>query len=312
MTELYSHTKSLCSTLFGVAVQQGWASEFARVGVADPEYGTRECNPSATFQNVLTMTGMSKDIRNPEFYYDASGRDCLDTIQDTIAENNPDGLYAPAWKDKYWAEPLGIEHTRWGILGYLNCGFSARASCRDAARVGQLWNNNGAWPGYGQLMPEEYARRAHTWVFPGSQSWAPYGYTLWLWLVDDVDPEVAMMGGANAQCTLISPEHDAVIVSFGMDEQDDCEDVWQSSKYAIVARDHPRWRPMNSSELVEWRSRQANSIALRKAERANVHGRELLEIRAYIANSTQHFSDHELGLINKRLVKLGASKVERR
>ena len=31
-TELYSHTKSLCSQMFGVASQQGWADVFDKVG----------------------------------------------------------------------------------------------------------------------------------------------------------------------------------------------------------------------------------------------------------------------------------------
>ena len=31
-------------------------------------------------------------------------------------------------------------------------------------------------------------------VFPDSQAWAPYGYTLWLWINDDVDSEPGMMG----------------------------------------------------------------------------------------------------------------------
>lgn len=33
-TELYSHTKSLCSQMFGVASQQGWADVFDKVGYA--------------------------------------------------------------------------------------------------------------------------------------------------------------------------------------------------------------------------------------------------------------------------------------
>eukprot|EP00729_Bicosta_minor_P005841 gene5841-94_t len=213
-TELYSHTKSLCSQMFGVASQQGWADVFDKVGQSDPNYGYRQCNPDATFQNVLTMTGQSKDLRHPVFDYDANGQNCLDSLQDTVSENNPDGLWTTAWKNKYWAEPLGLEHMQWGRQQYLNCGYSARSSCRDAARVGQLWNNNGFWPGHGQLLSVEFARRARTWVFPDSLSWAPYGYTLWLWINDEIDPEVGMMGGANAQCTLFSPEQNAVVVSF--------------------------------------------------------------------------------------------------
>lgn len=55
VSELYSHTKSLCSSVYGVAENQGFTSVFNTVGSADPNYGTRQCNPSAKFQNVLTM-----------------------------------------------------------------------------------------------------------------------------------------------------------------------------------------------------------------------------------------------------------------
>jgi hypothetical protein len=58
-----------------------------------------------------------------------------------------------------------MEHTKWGTSlggdgspGYLNCGFSAKMSCRDSARAAQLWANNGAWVVNGteqQLIGEE-------------------------------------------------------------------------------------------------------------------------------------------------------------
>ena len=31
-------------------------------------------------------------LRNPTFLYDASGRDCLNTLEDFIGQQNPDGL----------------------------------------------------------------------------------------------------------------------------------------------------------------------------------------------------------------------------
>ena len=39
--------------------------------------------------------------------YVTAGRDCLNTLQDDISQQNPDGLWAPAWKDEHWAKPLG-------------------------------------------------------------------------------------------------------------------------------------------------------------------------------------------------------------
>jgi hypothetical protein len=252
------------------------------------------------------MTGESKDLRHPVFDYDASGQKCLDSLQDTVSENNPDGLWATAWKDKHWAEPLGLEHMQWGKKESLRCGASARSSCRDAARVGQLWNNNGFWPGHGQLISEEYARRARTWVFPGSFAWAPYGYTLWLWINDEIDAEVGMMGGANAQCTLFAPEQNAVIVSFGMDDQDDCEDVWQASKYAIVD-----WGNNANASFVKNKIRNANATksSLHQASFKKFSEQDILNIREFARTNAGDFNAQELEFINQRLQKLGANPI---
>jgi hypothetical protein len=128
-----SSTKTACAALYGIATEQGWASPNDRV--RDRNSGTRDCNRNATFGNVLTMTGESNNIDNPTFNYDASGRACLDTIADFIGENNPEGLTQEAWKDKYWTEALGIEHSTWGEGdGTIRCGSSIRYSCRDLAR----------------------------------------------------------------------------------------------------------------------------------------------------------------------------------
>ena len=66
----WSTTKSLCASLFGVAVEQGWANPADRVAARNADM--RECNPDSTFRNVLTMTGQSEDLNNPSFNYDGS------------------------------------------------------------------------------------------------------------------------------------------------------------------------------------------------------------------------------------------------
>lgn len=138
VSELFSGTKTMCASLFGTAVQQGWASDLFKLNEHVPT-GSRLCNPNATFRNVMTMTGESADLEHPTFKYDYEGVECLDTIQDFINENNPDKIPTPAWKDKHWAKPLGLEHMQWnGVLNYLPCGLGAATSARDAARVGQL------------------------------------------------------------------------------------------------------------------------------------------------------------------------------
>jgi hypothetical protein len=89
---------------------QGWADP--EDYIKDKVSNTRDCNADAQFKHVLTMTGQSDDMSDPTFSYDSSGRDCLDTIQDFIATNNPEGLSAIEWKNKYWAKELGMENHR--------------------------------------------------------------------------------------------------------------------------------------------------------------------------------------------------------
>jgi len=309
VSELYSHTKSLCASVFGVAVGQGWASPKDKL--IERDWNTRQCNREAQFENVLTMTGQSADLQNPTFLYDSSGLDCLDTIQDFIRQNNKEGLSAAAWKDKFWAEPLGIEHQQWGgIGGYLDCGFGCASSCRDAARVGQLWANEGAWPGEGQMIPVEYARTARSDIFPYAQnSWGAYGYTLWLWLDDDIDPDVFMMAGAGAMCTFVSVKWSVVLTSFGDDEYENCYGVWYNTKYDIIPRGHPEYSLLMNATVAEVTPRQMAAQKnfaekLRAAEVSSLPG-----FRAYVMNNTAMFDTAQLVKINKRLLTEGLKPI---
>jgi CubicO group peptidase (beta-lactamase class C family) len=43
--EMWSATKALCSSLFGVAVERGWANVDQQINAS--EWNTRQCNPEA-------------------------------------------------------------------------------------------------------------------------------------------------------------------------------------------------------------------------------------------------------------------------
>ena len=99
--------------MFGMAVEQGWADASDLVRERNPLSGTRQCNANTDFRHVLTMTGRSEDLDDPEFQYDSSGTACLDTVAGFFAENNPQGLDPNEWKDRFFLEALGIEHSDW-------------------------------------------------------------------------------------------------------------------------------------------------------------------------------------------------------
>eukprot|EP00756_Hemistasia_phaeocysticola_P011458 Hpha_TRINITY_DN15122_c1_g16::TRINITY_DN15122_c1_g16_i1::g.129603::m.129603 len=230
--EGYSTTKTQCSSLFGIARQQGWADPNELISSRNS--GTRNCNKQATFKNALTMTGTSPDINNPRFSYDTLGTSCLDSLSDFLQENNPAKTSADDWKDRNWQTPLGLEHTKWSGNN-LMCGTSSVISCRDLARTAQLWTNEGEWPGAGQLLSKAHVQEGRK-VFPQSTS-TEYGYTVWLEPNDPVDPERAEFNGMFSQCAHASAKHNTVVVSMGMDLfGDGCSGVWARSRNAIVSK----------------------------------------------------------------------------
>lgn len=234
----FSTTKSSCAALFGIAVEQGWANVGDRV--LDRISNNRQCVSSATFEDVLSMTGRASDNT---FSYDTFGTACLDTLTDFIGDNNPDGLSADAWKNRYWMQTLGMEHMNWNIgRGNLispACGYGQDISCRDLARSGQLFLNDGQWDGK-QLANAEYMRNSRVNI-PRNEE---YGYTLWLDGRDPVDPAVSSHQGASGQCVYISKEHEALIVSMGNDSN--CGNAWSAGRGAIVSNDHPRYMELQA------------------------------------------------------------------
>eukprot|EP00756_Hemistasia_phaeocysticola_P000614 Hpha_TRINITY_DN10451_c0_g2::TRINITY_DN10451_c0_g2_i1::g.193440::m.193440 len=228
--EGFSTTKSQCSSLYGIARQQGWADPNELVSSRNK--GTRRCNPEATFKNSLSMTGTSPDINNPRFSYDTLGTSCLDSLSDFIQENNPQRTSADEWKLRNWHEPLGLEHTRWGGNN-LMCGTSSVISCRDLARTAQLWANDGEWPGAGQMVSKTHIEEGRKVFLEGGD----YGYTVWLRPDDPVDGERVSFAGMFTQCALASAKHDTVVVSMGMELLGDgCAGVWDLSRDAIVSK----------------------------------------------------------------------------
>jgi len=227
--QAWSATKSQCSSLFGIARQQGWAN--VNDLIASRNSGTRQCNKEATFKNALQMSGTSPNINNPRYSYDTLGTQCLDSLSDFIQENNAEKSSANDWKDRYWQEPLGLEHTSWAGNNLL-CGFSSVTSCRDLARTAQLWANEGEWPGAGQMVSKAHIEEGRK----SSPANANYGYTVTLRPSDPVDNERVGFNGMFSQCAIASAKHNTVIVSMGMETSGEgCTGVWTRSRNAIVS-----------------------------------------------------------------------------
>jgi len=291
----WSTTKSHCSSLFAIATQQGWAN--ASDLVRNRNDDTRDCNEDAAFRNVLTMTGESRNIDNPQFSYDTDGTLCLDTLSDFIEENNPYRLSAEEFKDRFWQDVLGMENFDWtNYLGYLHCGYTSETSCRDLARAAQLWLNEGFWPGHGQVLNREHILEGRTAVYPDSG--ADYGFTVWLESNDPIDPQVHSFNGAYSQCAYISKRHEAIVVSMGNGDVSGarCGFAWTESREAIVSQDLRHTIPANIPPVDETKF-------------PGIPHQEILLVRDYAVHHPEKLSKEELQKLNQYLIEWGEQPI---
>ena len=152
-----------------------------------------------------------------------------------------EGLSGAEWKDRYFTEALGFEDSVWedgpcdgcAERGHFPCGWGVQASCRDLARVGQLWVNEGRW-GDEELADRGFIIDAGEGTYPAALP--PYGYTSWLRTEDPVDPSVAQFEGAGSQSVFVSKAHQAVIVSMG-EGAPSSGPVWNNVREHIVSKE---------------------------------------------------------------------------
>lgn len=118
--------------------------------------------------------------------------------------------------------PLGCEHMRYqqeGVdrKGNVRIGGSILISCRDMARLGQLYLNKGMWAGQ-QLVDADYVRDATT---PSAHNPA-YGYLWWLnasGRTPNAPRSMFFAAGARGQFCFVLPEHGMVIATMGFGEK---------------------------------------------------------------------------------------------
>ncbi|WP_084419748.1 serine hydrolase domain-containing protein [Henriciella litoralis] len=113
---------------------------------------------------------------------------------------------------------LGCRHTGYqpeGVdsNGNVRIGGSMLISCRDMARLGQLYLNGGRW-GRKRLISEDYVRQATS----PSATREGYGYLWWLNADDSIAKAPKSMffaAGALGQYCFVLPEQDMVISTMG-------------------------------------------------------------------------------------------------
>jgi CubicO group peptidase (beta-lactamase class C family) len=159
------------------------------------------------------------------FYYDGVPADCLaDIVAAAVGKSSHRFMMEDV------AGPLGCEHFGYQREGVdsndnVRIGGSILLSCRDMARLGQLFLNRGAWGGR-ELIDASYIRDATT---PSALNSA-YGFLWWLnrtGRAPGAPHSMFYAAGARGQFCFVLPEQDMVIATMGFgEEQLSIEEAW--------------------------------------------------------------------------------------
>lgn len=166
---LYSITKSILSSLIGIAVDMKLINGLDMEMISYfSEYSSKELNPQArkiTIRNLLTMasgldqsspleTSLMRKFKNEPgkvFEYNEMDPQTL-----SIILTKTTGLKAVDFANRYLFEPLGITEIQWSTTGKFSSGGDGlMMTSRDAAKIGYLYLNKGVWDKM-QLIPTEW------------------------------------------------------------------------------------------------------------------------------------------------------------
>ncbi len=167
------------------------------------------------------------------FYYDGAPADHLADVVTAAT-----GMTSHRYMMEHVVRPLGCEVFRYqpeGVdkAGNIRVGGSILLSCRDMARLGQLYLNRGRWGGE-QLIDADYIARAQT---PSARN-PSYGYLWWLngeGRVPSAPRDMAFAAGARGQFCFVLPRHDMVVATMGFGEaQLSAEQFWSAAAPALL------------------------------------------------------------------------------
>lgn len=175
-----------------------------------------------------TPPGYSVTIQPGErFFYDGAPADHLANIISAATAKS-----SHRFMMEEIVAPLGCENFNYQREGVdaqdnIRIGGSITLSCRDLARLGQLYLNQGRWAGV-QLIDADYMRDA---VTPSAHNPA-YGYLWWLnrsGRTPNAPRSMYFAAGARGQFCFVLPEYDMVIATMGYGQaQLTAPDAWNA------------------------------------------------------------------------------------
>jgi CubicO group peptidase (beta-lactamase class C family) len=209
----YSTSKSFGSTLVGMAVTQGLFKTDDLVKTLLPDSTVL---PDVQIKHLLSMSG---HVDPPGTMFDyGMGQMLLGNLANAITAKS--GMPVAQFFEKNLRAPLEMQDIDWGGGRFISFAGNVSTTCRDGARLGHLWANNGTWKGQ-RLISEQYYNEATSAPFPMAN--AGYGYNFWLNVAFSRTKRVSKSFaaiGANAQYIVIIPELQLVITSYGNDPDD--------------------------------------------------------------------------------------------
>jgi len=168
------------------------------------------------------------------FFYDGAPADHLaDIVAAAVGKSSRrfmlEDVVAPLGCEHFSYQPEGVDHN-----DNVRIGGSILISCRDMARLGQLYLNKGRWAGR-QLVAADYIRDATT---PSAHNPA-YGYLWWLnasGRTPNAPRSMYFAAGARGQFCFVLPDHDMVIATMGFGEKQlSATEAWAALGPALPA-----------------------------------------------------------------------------
>jgi len=162
-----------------------------------------------------------------QYFYDGAPADHLaDIVAAAVGKSSHryilEEVVAPLGCENFSYQPEGVDKK-----DNVRIGGSVLMSCRDLARLGQLYLNKGRWAGQ-QLVSESYINDA----IKSSENNEGYGYLWWLNYTGRIKAAPTNMyfaAGARGQYCFTLPDQDMVIATMGFGKQAlSTEQAWQS------------------------------------------------------------------------------------
>lgn len=246
---LASITKTVTSTLVGIAIDQGFIKNVdTKVYTLIPEFAHQIKDPAfkkISLRNIMTMTsGLDwnervsyNDPRNDEFQmvetenwmkyvlskpveakpgtqfnYNTGGIHLLSAVLKSVS-----GMYAHQFAEKYLLHPMGIYGYQWNKdpMGYpctggTDGGIGLRT--RDAAKFGWLFLHDGTWKGK-RIISEKWVKEApkNYTEMSGRRRYA-YNWFSGSMTINQNHFDYIATFGYGGQTLYIIPEHDLILI----------------------------------------------------------------------------------------------------